>query len=202
MLLNRLLLLVALFLVVPHAVPDARATTVLQIGMQELANTSTWIVRADVLGSSVIDKRDFGEGIFTDVHLAIRDTWKGANVPAFYTLRLIGGTGADGNTLKVPGIPEFEAGEQVVLFLEATSLGHIPTGLGQGVWRVLTTPSGDEWVRQSTGSAHLMRRGADGLLGPADERLIGQALPLFDLISDMYLHLDPDPPSSQLEVLP
>ncbi len=184
-LLYRSLLLLAPLLILASP-PSADATTVLKIGMDELATTSTWVVRADVIDTEVVDRRGLGEGIFTDVKLSIRAVYKGANVPATYTLRLIGGTGADGRTLKVPGIPVFSPGEQVVLFLEPTILGHIPTGLGQGVWRVLTTPSGDEWVRQATGSAHFVARDEQGRLAEVDPASLGTTIPLWDLLQDLY----------------
>jgi len=161
--------------------PAAHATTVLQVTVPEMTTTSQWVVRAHVLDQRVVDLRSTGQGLFTDYDLLITDVYAGSNVPEVYTLRMIGGRGADGTTLKIPGMPGFVPGEDVVVFLEPTSLGHIPCGLGQGVWRVFDTPSG-EWVRQASAGVHMMRRGVNGRLGPADPMLINDVRPLDDLI--------------------
>lgn len=177
---------VCLFLIPCTAPRDAAATTVLQVDLRGLTTTSQWVVRAQVLATRNVDLLDRNKGVFTDVDLLITHVYRGANVPHLYTLRMIGGTATNGNRLKVPGMPVFKAGEDVVLFLEATSMGHIPTGLGQGVWRVLTTPNGDEWARQSMGDVHLLKRGADGRLGPADPSTTHATRALDDLVSDIY----------------
>jgi hypothetical protein len=148
--------------------PSASATTVLQVGFDDLTKTSQWIVRAHVLSVRTVDLRDRNQGIYTDVDLSVTEVYRGANVPRYYTLRLLGGRGADGMTLHVPGMPHFVSGDDVVLFLEKTSLGHIPTGMGQGVWRISPTPGGDEWAHQAIGEAHMIERGPDGHLRAAD----------------------------------
>ena len=78
-------------------------------------------------------------------------------------------------------MPGFVPGQDVVVFLEATSLGHIPCGLGQGVWRLFESPSGS-WARQAAAGVHMMRRGTTGRLGPADPTLVNDVRPLDDLI--------------------
>ncbi len=163
---------------------STHATTVLQVTVAEMTATSQWVVRAQVLDSRVADLRAYGQGLFTDVDLLITDVYSGSNVPSTYTLRMIGGRGVDGTTLKIPGMPGFRPGQDVVVFLEATSLGHIPCGLGQGVWRVFESPSG-EWVRQSSTGVHMMRRNANGRLGPMDPRIIDEVRPLDDLVDQI-----------------
>ena len=69
----------------------ARATTVLQVTVAQMTETSQWVVRAHVLGSRVVDLREYGQGLFTDVDLLITDVYSGSNVPEVYTLRLVGG---------------------------------------------------------------------------------------------------------------
>lgn len=149
------------------AAPPAVATTVLAVGVPEMTRTSEWVVRATVREVRPADLRSEGRGIFTDVVLDVTEVWRGESVPARTTLRLLGGKGADGMSTRVPGMPRFLPGEDVVLFLERTPLGHVPCGLGQGVWGVEADAQGRPWVRQRSGGVHRLRRAADGRLREA-----------------------------------
>lgn len=164
----------------------AQSTTVLKVELDDLTLTSQWVVRAVVLDVAPVDLREKGKGLFTDVELLVREVYRGTKVPARYTLRLLGGRGADGVTMKIPGMPTFKPGEELVLFLEPTAMGHIPCGLGQGVWRVLTTPSGEPWVQQAVSGLHLVTRGRDGRLREVPPVLMTDARPLADLVYDIY----------------
>jgi len=173
----------------------------LKAGVPELTRTSEWIVRAQVQAVRDVDLRAQGRSLFTDVDLQILDVYRGVDVPATYTLRLPGGQGRDGVTMLVPGMPHFRPGDEVVLFLEKTSLGHIPSGLTQGVWRVLHTPSG-LWVRQARTTAHVLQRtpkgapGAGRLTPVAAPKLLGDVRPLDDLLAEIYANLPPAGPAS------
>jgi len=142
----------------------ARATTVLKVGLPEMTRTSEWVVRARVTAVANVDLRAEGSGLFTDVSLAIREVYRGQDVPATYVLRQMGGVGKDGMALTIPGMPRFEVGEEVVIFLEKTAVGHVPCGLGQGVWRVARPAVGPALVRQSSRGLNLMARASDGSL--------------------------------------
>lgn len=163
----------------------ASATTVLQVDVPTMTRTAEWVVRARVADVGFTDRRDEGGRIFTDVQLEIREVYKGRDVPARYRLRLIGGRAPDGTAVRVPGMPTFEAGEEVVLFLEPTSLGHVPVGLGQGVWRVHRDTAGRPWVRQATGSVNLVRRAPGGGLSPAPRPRYTPARSLEDLVASI-----------------
>jgi len=166
--------------------PAAEATTLLRVDVPEMTVASDWIVRANVLKVESVDLRSQGRGIFTDVTLQIRETYRGSKVPETYVLRLIGGRGEGNMALWIPGMPRFTAGEQVVLFLEATSMGHIPCGLGQGVYRVHPTKSGALWTQRSLGDVHLMARDVDGRLVHTPAPAITNARLLDDLIAEVY----------------
>ena len=168
------------------AIGEAQATTVLKVDTHQLATTSEWVVRATVTSVKNVDLRKEGRGIFTDVDLTFTEIYGGKKVPSRYTLRLIGGTGVDGTVLQIPGMPRFSVGEDVVLFLEKTPTGHIPCGLGQGVYRVLQTPSGDLWVRQSTGHVHLLKRARNGRLTSAHPTFDQTNMPLDTLIHRIH----------------
>ncbi|MEC9071505.1 MAG: hypothetical protein VX938_03960 [Myxococcota bacterium] len=172
----------------------AFATTVLKVDVPNMTQTSEWVVQARVGSVTPADLRSEGRGFFTDVELLISNVYKGVNVPSRYVMRLVGGEGKDGMRLWIPGMPTFKKGEEVVLFMERTSLGHIPCGLGQGVWRIHKGPSGDSWVRQSVGGMHLMERGPTGHLQGAHLPMVTPMKSLGDLAYEIYAAQPPAKP--------
>lgn len=174
-------------LAVSMATPGpAQATTVLQVDLPELSITSEWVVRARVDAVRAVDLRPNGT-FATDYDLVISEVYRGQNVPNRYTLRLPGGEGADGLAMRIPGMPTFRQGEDVVLFLERIpNGGFIPCGLGQGVWRVRMDALGRAWVTQTLDGAHMMRRDAQGRLRGVEAPLLTSARPLEALVAEVY----------------
>ncbi|MCC6625743.1 MAG: hypothetical protein IT385_31195 [Deltaproteobacteria bacterium] len=160
-----------------------RATTVLKVELPEMTRTSEWVVRARVTAVANVDLRAEGSGLFTDVTLQIEEVYRGKDVPRTYVMRQMGGVGKDGMALTIPGMPRFKPGEEIVVFLEKTSVGHVPCGLGQGVWRVARPPVGPALVRQDARGLNLMARAADGSLAPIHDD--GSATTLARLVSDI-----------------
>lgn len=152
----------------------AMATTVLALSLPEMTHASQLIVRAEVAAVTPVDLRREGRGIFTDVEFNVLETLKG-DVGERFVMRLVGGRAADGLTYLIPGMPSFQAGEEVVLFLETTSLGHIPTGLGQGVFRV--TGAGEHaTAKSSMNGANVVRRGDRGELHAVEDDAVTRSL--------------------------
>lgn len=193
--LRTLLIALPLMLLATSAV---QATTVLQVDVGEAATLSDWVVEVRVVSVASVDLRSEGKGLFTDVTLAIRDVFKGENVPATYVMRLVGGEGKDGLALMIPGMPIFSAGERAVLFLEKTNIGHVPCGLGQGVWRIHQSNASQPWVEQSVYGLHMMSRDAAGNLKAVEPDLASSGMPLVRLLEEVYAALDqpaPTPPA-------
>jgi len=185
------LLIVLALVLIPRS--HAGATTVLQVDVPAMTALSDWIVDARVLRTDYVDLRPEGKGLFTDVTLAIDDVFKGEGVPRSYVMRLMGGQARDGLALTVPGMPIFTPGERAVLFLEKTNIGHVPCGLGQGVWRVLRTNTSHPWVEQSSAGLNMMSRDATGNLKVVEPELASWGLPLVRLIEEIYAALDQPP---------
>ena len=101
---------------------SASATTVLKVEVPAMTQTSEWVVLVRVVGSENVDLRADGRGIFTDVTLDVIDVYKGHAVPDRYVMRLMGGQGADGISMRIPGMPRFVRGEEAVL--DRASLHH------------------------------------------------------------------------------
>jgi len=168
------------------AASPALATTVMKVDVPDMTQTSEWVVRAHVTAVHNLDLRRDGKGFFTDVELTITEVYRGQNVPQRYTMRMIGGHGADGMNLWIPGMPRFKVGQESVLFLERTSAGHIPCGLGQGVWNVRPDLKGNNWVTQGGQGMHLVRRNHDGRLTEAHQPPVTSVRLLQDLVTEVY----------------
>lgn len=164
----------------------AMATTVMKVDVPTMTQTSEWVVRAHVTEIRNLDLRHEGKGFFTDVDLTITEVYRGQNVPERYTMRMIGGYGSDGLNLWIPGMPRFKMGQESVLFLERTSAGHIPCGLGQGVWRVRSDLKGNSWVTQGGQGMHLVQRDHTGRLKPAHQLALTSVHLLQDLVIEIY----------------
>ncbi|TNF24242.1 MAG: hypothetical protein EP329_25360 [Deltaproteobacteria bacterium] len=196
-------LLVAL-LIASLAPSPARATTVLFVGVGEMTTLSDWIVQVRVTDVAFIDLRAEGKGLFTDITMDVIDVFKGQDVPKRYVMRLVGGRGADGMALMVPGMPVFSVGQRAVLFLEKTNIGHVPCGLGQGVWRIHDSNASRPWVEQSIHDLHMMRRNEHGNLEEVELEPASWGLPMIRLIEEIYATLDrpPTPEQTPIESTP
>ena len=127
-----------------------QATTLLRMSIAELARHAPLIVRARCLSSSV--GWDAGE-IWTFTNFATEEVWRGS-ASANITVRLLGGK--TGNlTSTVSGIPRFQPGEEVVLFLETTRRGdYSVVSWEQGTFRIRRArASAEEIATQDTSSS-------------------------------------------------
>jgi hypothetical protein len=83
--------------------------------------------------------------IVTDITLAVESTIKGDGA-AERTLRFLGGT-ADGETLLVPGMPQFTLGDRAVLFVTGDTNAISPlVGVRHGRFPVHRAPDGYDYV--------------------------------------------------------
>lgn len=129
--------------------PPVEATTVLPLTDESLASGADMVV-VGVVTSIQAAAYPIGPGIFTEIEIAVDERLDGAVAPPTVLLRIPGGSSAE-STIIVPGMPYFELGEEVVVFLETlpqafgpdAGIAFIPHGLQQGVWREV--PGG--WVR-------------------------------------------------------
>jgi hypothetical protein len=127
----------------------AKATTIERMSLEKMSRTAKVIVRARCLGNST--NQGAGE-IWTFTNFAVEQVWRGA-APAQITVRLLGGR-AGNLTSSVSGVPRFQAGEEVLLFLEPTPRGDFSVvSWEQGTFRVRRDPAtGRESATQDTGS--------------------------------------------------
>ena len=157
---GRYILSVAILLM---AGSPAGATVVLKVDLQELVEASELIVESTV-AEVAVDRMIPGGTVHTRVRLRVEDIWKGVPGLQEVNVRLPGGT--SGKTqVHVAGIPQFKVGERVVVFLEETRGGYIPSGLSQGVFRVEPFVLGTEKLvrRASDGAGYAQKSAGAGL---------------------------------------
>lgn len=136
----------------------ASASVVREASLAELAHVSEIIVHAVV--QRVDDARATGpEGPFeTAIELEILEPVKGLSASQkTFTLILPGGR-AGTRTMRIPGMPQFRDGEEVVLLLENVGPQRWAlSGLSQGVFRVTRT-AGRILVRRELGDVFVVRK--------------------------------------------
>lgn len=127
-----------------------QATTLLRMSIAELARRAPLIVRARCLSNSVT--WDAGE-IWTFTNFKIDEVWRGS-ASANITVRLLGGK-TESLTSTVSGIPRFQPGEEVVLFLESTRRGdYSVVSWEQGTFRIRRArATSEEIATQDTSAA-------------------------------------------------
>jgi hypothetical protein len=125
------------------------ATTLARMSLEKMALTSPLIVRARCVDNST--GWDAGE-IWTFTNFDVEEIWRGS-APSEIAVRLLGGR--LGNlTSTVSGVPRFQPGERVILFLEPTLRGDFSiTSLVQGTLRIRRDPrTGEENATQDSAS--------------------------------------------------
>jgi len=127
--------------------PSAPGTSLKNMSVEEMTRVSPLIVRARCVAN--FTGLDSGE-IWTFTKFRVLETWRGSPPPVI-TVRLLGGT--VGNvTSTVSGVPRFNAGEDVVLFLGSTARGdYSVVSWAQGTFRIRhDTRQAAETVSQDT----------------------------------------------------
>jgi len=135
--------LAVLFVTVMMSLPVS-ATTVLNRTVPEMTGVSE-LVLSGVVVSVEPNRSAVGYPLATRVTVAVDRVYKGfASGP---TIRfMVPGGVRDGKAMFIPGMPSFIEGEEVVLFLERTPGGWIPSGLKNGKYVVNEDANGRRLV--------------------------------------------------------
>lgn len=128
-----------------------QATTLEKLGLQDMTQVSTAIVRARVTGTYAAAQ---GYLIYTHYQLQVVERWKGAEASVL-DIVVPGGT-AKGLRQSFLGTPKLVAGREYVLFLWTGPSGRTQiTGLSQGVFDLQSDAHG-ETVASRAASAEVM----------------------------------------------
>jgi hypothetical protein len=129
--------------------PQAGATTLLKLSMNDMIQQSTSIVRAKVTGSRGAFR---GQDVYTYYQLQILETVKpgGARAGTQTEIAVPGGV-AGGVRQPVAGAPSLTVGAEYVLFLWTSRSGLTQViGLSQGLFRTIPNTAADATPGDST----------------------------------------------------
>ena len=113
----------------------AHATTVRRASVAELARSSSIVFHGVVrkVNDHLATSKD---GPFrTALEIEVLEILKGRHADPIFSLTLPGGRAFD-RVMRIPGMPIFAPGDEVVLMLERHTSGFALTGLAQGVFRI------------------------------------------------------------------
>jgi hypothetical protein len=103
-----------------------QATTVVPPEFPELVQSSDYVIRGRVKAlRNEIQLRDGREVPFTLVEIEVKQVIAG-EPPANVVLRLLGGRTSDGGSLTVEGVPQFQAGDEDILFVRGNGTTFYP----------------------------------------------------------------------------
>jgi hypothetical protein len=115
-------------------VPPADATTVIRRSTEELTVLSEFVVEGTVTDVEA-RWRDDHKFVYTYVTIEVEEVMKGRLGESTIVLEELGGT-ANGVTATVEGVPVFEAGERVIVFLDVVEDAYRCHGFAQGKFTV------------------------------------------------------------------
>ncbi len=140
----------------------ASATVLIHVGLDELIDISDVIAHVNVESVEYFSPQ---EGVIkTRTTFRAREILEGAEDfdGDRLVVEVIGGEWGD-LVGHIAGMPRFREGQEVLLFLERTSIGHIFTGLGQGVFRIRRDgESGEALVTRKLNGVGLVDRDSPG----------------------------------------
>ncbi|MFB3916758.1 MAG: hypothetical protein ACE14M_08515 [Terriglobales bacterium] len=149
----------ALLVLLALASATAKATTVIPMSVEELTHAAKAIVEATAT-SSWSQWNPQHTMIVTYTRFTVSKTLKGS-VPAEIVVKQPGGiVGNQGQ--KVPGVRQFLAGENVLLYLQPSGDNdgtHVVTGLVQGNFRIYKTAAGVTAVTNGMPGVSRLRAG-------------------------------------------
>jgi len=131
------------------------ASTLEQLGLDEMIDKSTSIVRARILDAHPAAR---GPLVFTMTRIAVLEQWKGSEASELEVAIPGGVYGSLRQTFS--GTPELTAGKEYILFLWTGPSGITQViGLSQGVFDVLTDADGNVIVERTAGDAVMLDDG-------------------------------------------
>ncbi len=121
-------------------VESTLATTVVRRSTEELTVLSEAVVegRVTAVEAKWHDEHQF---VYTYVTIEVGEVFKGHGVASTIVVEELGGV-ANGVTVTVPSVPEFEVGEDVVVFLDIVNDNYRCHGFAQGKFTVETGDDG------------------------------------------------------------
>jgi len=183
---------VFLLLAVAASAPNAQATQVRRLNLEEMIDRAGRIVVGRCESVQVTEHP--GIGTVTTINLMVEQTLKGEE-ERLVTVRMPGGELPGRWRSEIAGMPRFREGEELVLFLYPESEAGLtsPVGLGQGKFLTVRDKNGREVVRNALGNrglAERLSREGRRRLGPlaaaADEPASIEPATLVKMIEELW----------------
>lgn len=135
----RNIIILSLVIVSRYAYP----TTMLFLELEDITSRSEAIIRGSVkdVESRYNEERT---KIFTYSIIEVKDTIKGKTPPVF-TVRTYGGQVGD-ICMKVPGMPVFKRGEEILLFIKRNEDFWHVVGMAQGKYSIIKDENNNEFL--------------------------------------------------------
>ena len=154
-------------LVAVTAVPGADATTLLYVDLERMSREAPMVVHGHVAWDYAVQKEAPGDiWSYTGVEVA---TCVEGECPETVVLQHRGGTVGD-LTLHIPGMPRFQPGQEVLLFLRPAPGGEEGMlsvfGMAQGHFVVVEDENGKKTAVQQLGKVTLASQGQAGAIVP------------------------------------
>lgn len=117
------------------SVPEAHATSLADLSVEQLTDASTYVVRGTI--TRVWSEVDANQRVWTRAELAVGHVFKGPARPKTLVIDSLGGF-HDGSLLEVDQAARYAAGEEIIVFLDTIQFGArlVPVGKFQGKFTV------------------------------------------------------------------
>jgi hypothetical protein len=147
----------------------AGATTLQQLGLDDMIQQSSGIVRGKVTGISTSVR---GQDIYTHYRIQIIESWKGA-ASSQLDVAIPGGTYGTRQRQVVAGAPELANGQEYVIFYWTSKSGLTQViGLSQGLFSELQDGTGNPLLTRPAASATMLDKNGNPTLDqPVSMRL-------------------------------
>lgn len=162
----RILLALSLSFGLIHAVPGLDATTVRLLTLEEMIKAADTIFVGKCI--AVESRRDEYGFPATYATFLVIEQIKG-QLGEKVKIKQIGGEAP--GVFKLPNLPTYTVGEEVLLFLHPTSRYGFtsPVGLHQGKWSVVESGPGKKMLRRSVTGSLVVKGSAGALYGQRDK---------------------------------
>jgi len=165
------------------------SSTLVYMELKDILNRSEAVVRGVVreVESRYNEERT---KIFTYTLIEVKETINGKTPPVI-TVQTYGGKVGDIN-MKVPGMPEFKKGEEVLLFVKKVEDFYHIVGMIQGKYSIQKSESGEEYLINDFRDIAFKKVGVDNKLEDLSPSEISSRIKYSDFIKNIKSLIKPE----------
>jgi len=165
------------------------SSTLVYMELKDILNRSEAVVRGVVreVESRYNEERT---KIFTYTLIEVKETINGKTPPVI-TVQTYGGRVGDIN-MKVPGMPEFKKGEEVLLFVKKVEDFYHIVGMIQGKYSIQKSESGEEYLINDFRDIAFKKVGVDNKLEDLSPSEVSSRIKYSDFIKNIKSLIKPE----------